>query len=95
MAPRTSSRNATDAAQETVDRIRELNERIIENALEAGGTYLDVYERSLNMLLDYQKSLAGTTPVDWLQRTLDAQAAFARGVDDLYASTARETRKKE
>lgn len=94
MATKTSGRSASaDAAQETIDRIRELNERIIENARSAGLTYLDVYERSLKTIVDYQKSLASATPIDWLQRMLDAQAAFTREVGNLYASTAREALK--
>ena len=94
MATKESSRRATDGAQETIDRIRELNERIIENARKAGGTYLDAYERSLSMIVDYEKSLAHATPVEWLQHMLDAQANFTREVGDLYASTAREMLKK-
>jgi Phasin protein len=94
VATKTSSRDATEAAQDTVDRIRELNERIVENARTAGDTYLDVYERSLQAIVDYQKSIASATPVDWLKHTLDAQAAFTREIGELYASSAREALKK-
>lgn len=92
MATKTSSRDG--ATQETVGRIRELNERIVENARKAGDTYLDVYERSLQAIVDYQKSIASATPVDWLKHTLDAQAAFTREIGELYASTARDALKK-
>lgn len=77
MATKTTTRGA---AQETVDRIRELNERIIDNARKAGDTYLDVYERSLQAVVDYQKGVAGATPNDRLRHTLDAQAEFTREV---------------
>jgi Phasin protein len=90
VATKSSSRSGADAAQETVERIRELNERIIENARQAGAAYLDVYERSLAALVDYQKSFASATPIDWLQRVIEAQAAFTRELGDLYAATARE-----
>lgn len=94
MATKTSSRDHTDAAQETVDRIRELNERIVENARKAGDTYLDVYKRSLQMIVDYQTSVASAAPADWLKRTLETQAAFRREVGELYASTAEDALKK-
>lgn len=94
MATKARSRGGTDAAQETIDRIRELNERIIEGSRKAGVAYLDAYERALNLIVEYQTSLADATPIDWLQRTLDAQATFTREVGNLYASTARETLKK-
>ena len=94
MATKSSGRSGDAAHQDTADRIRELNERIIENARKAGGTYLDVYERSLAAIVEYQKSLAGATPVDWLQRILEAQADFTREVGNLYASTARDALKR-
>lgn len=95
MATKTSSRDAAGAAQETVDRIRELNERIVENARKAGDSYLEVYERSLQAIVDYQKSVADDTPVDWLKHALEAQAAFTRQVGDLYASSAQAALKKK
>ena len=94
MATRTKEREAMGAAQETVDRIRELNERIIENARKAGDAYLGVYERSLQAIVDYQRSSASATPVEWLKQTLDAQAAFTRELGELYASASREALKR-
>lgn len=89
-----TNQQTTGAAQETVDRTRELNERIIESARAAGGAYLDAYERSLQAIVDYQKALASATPVDWLKHALDAQADFTRELGELYASASRETLKR-
>jgi hypothetical protein len=94
MATKSNAQSTADTAEETVDRIRELNERIVENARQAGTSYLDVYERTLNTLADYQESLASATPVDWLQRVIEAQAAFTRDVGSLAAATAREALKQ-
>jgi Phasin protein len=79
-----------DATRETIDRIRELNEQIIDVAREAGESYLEMYERALGSIAGYQKQLAGVTGVDWLQRVIDAQAAFMQDMGRLYASSARE-----
>jgi Phasin protein len=79
-----------DATRQTIDRIRELNEQIIDAAREAGESYLDSYERALSTIAGYQKQLAGATPVDWLQRVIDAQATFMQEMGQLYASSARE-----
>lgn len=78
------------ATKDTADRIRELNERIIDAAGEAGSAYLDIYERTLASIAGYQEQLAAATPVDWLQSVIEAQATFTREIGDLYASTARE-----
>lgn len=90
MATKTGSRDAVDAARAAVDRIRELNERIIDNARRGGAVYLDVYERSLKALIEYQTAVAGATPNEWLKQTVDTQAAFMRELGDLYATTARD-----
>jgi hypothetical protein len=83
-------RAATDATQASAERIRELNERVIEYARKAGGAYLDVYERSLKTIVDYEESLANATAVDWLQQVLEAQANLTREIGEMYASTARD-----
>jgi hypothetical protein len=90
VATKSTTQDPIDAAKQTVERIRELNERIIDCAREAGSSYLDVYERTLGTIAGYQEELANATPVDWLQRVIDAQAAFTREIATLYASTARE-----
>jgi hypothetical protein len=90
MATKSTTQDATAAITETVDRIRELNEQIIDMARKAGTGYLDVYERSLESIAGYQQQIANATGVDWLQRLIEAQANFTREVGNLYASSARE-----
>lgn len=94
MATRSGSSKASDAAQESVDRIRELNDRIVENARKAGHTYLDAYESMLNTIVGYEENLASATPVDWIQRVIEVQANFMREIGNLYASTARDALRK-
>ena len=84
-----STQDATAAITQTVDRIRELNEQIIDMARKAGTGYLDMYERSLESIAGYQQQLADATGVDWLQHLIEAQANFTREVGNLYASSAR------
>jgi hypothetical protein len=90
MATKSTTQDGIAAITQTVDRIRELNERIIDMARKAGAGYLDMYERSLESIAGYQQQLADATGVDWLQRLIQAQADFTREVGNLYASSARE-----
>lgn len=94
MATKTSTSRESSSAQDTVNRIRELNERIIDGARKAGNDYLDAYERALSTVANYQESAAKATPIDWMQSVLEAQANFTRELGSFYASTARETLKK-
>lgn len=90
MASRSSRSRSADAGQETTDRIRELNDRIVENARKAGDTYLDAYESMLNMIVSYQEGMAEAAPMDWMQQVIESQAKFTRDIGNMYASAARE-----
>lgn len=90
MATKSSTRRASGTAQDTIDRIRELNERIVENARKAGDAYLDIYERTLESIAGYEEGLARSTPVDWIQGVLEAQATYTREIGKIYASAARD-----
>jgi len=43
----TTSTQSADAVEETVERIRQLNEQILDAGKKAGGAYLSAYEKAL------------------------------------------------
>src|SRR4051812_5211801 len=89
---RTADRNKQSAdrnAQAAADRIRDLNERILESSRKAGNTYLDIYERTLNSIADYTERAGKQSQVDWLKTITDAQADFTRQLTNAYTSAAR------
>jgi hypothetical protein len=83
----TTTKNQTEA---TSERIRDLNERILESSKKAGTAYLDAYEKALKSIADYQQSVAKQTDVDWVSTVVDAQARFTRELTSLYVNTGRE-----
>jgi hypothetical protein len=82
----TKANGNTDAA---ADRIRDLNERIMESSKKAGSTYLDIYEKTLNSIADYQEKVAEQSQVDWISTIANAQASFTRDLAGAYSSAAR------
>jgi DNA-binding ferritin-like protein len=92
MAPQTQSKSET-AYEEAAERIRSLNERIIEAARKAGATYLDAYEKNLRSIAEYEEKVAEATPVEWLGTLLNAQADFVREVAKAATASAREVLK--
>lgn len=80
----------TAAADETVQRIRELTERFIESAKSAGNQSLDAYEKSLRNLVEFQERAAGATQLDWVSSIAAAHAKFVQDVSAAYVSAARE-----
>jgi hypothetical protein len=87
MATATDNKNAVN---ETTERIRDLNERILTASKKAGGAYLDAYEKALQSIADYQEQVAKQTDVEWVSTIVDAQARFTRELTKLYVSTGRE-----
>jgi hypothetical protein len=83
----TATKNQTEA---TSERIRDLNERILESSKKAGTAYLDGYEKALTSIADYQESVAKQTDVDWISTVVDAQARFTRELTTLYVNAGRE-----
>jgi hypothetical protein len=91
MATATAPKNQTEA---TTERIRDLNERILDAGKKAGSAYLDAYEKTLESIADYQESVAKQTDVEWVSTIVDAQARFTRELTNLYVNTGRELLKK-
>jgi hypothetical protein len=87
MATATATKNTNEA---TTERIRDLNERILEASRKAGGAYLDAYEKTLESIADYQERVAKQSDVEWVSTVVDAQARFTRELTKLYVSTGRE-----
>jgi hypothetical protein len=84
-----SQANKTDTAQAAAERIRELNERILDYGRNAGLAYLEAYESTLKSFADYQEQVGGALPVESLASLAKAQANFTRDVVTAYAQNAR------
>ena len=78
------------AADESVQRIRDLTERFIESAKTAGNSSLDAYEQSLRTLVEFQERAAGASQLDWVSNIAAAHAKFVQDVSAAYVSAARE-----
>jgi hypothetical protein len=92
MATKTAERNknaANRSVEDTAERIRDLNERILESSKKAGNTYLDIYEKTLNSIADYQEKAGEQSQVDWVSTMANAQADFTRQLTSAYTSAAR------
>jgi hypothetical protein len=78
------------AFDEAAERIRDLNERVIEASRKAGKAYLDAYETFLRGIADYQQKVAAGSQVEWFSALLNAQADFTREVAKAATKSARE-----
>ena len=83
----TATKNQTEA---TTERIRDLNEQVLELGRKAGTGFLDAYEKNLETFAGYQDKVADQTKVDWIANIARAQANFTRDISRVYTSTARD-----
>jgi len=80
----------TATVDEVANRIRELTERFISAAKQAGNESLDMYEKSLQSLVDFEERAAGASQLDWVSSIAAAHARFVQDVSAAYVNAARE-----
>ena len=86
-----SSTATADARVEAVaQRVRKLNERIIEAGKGAGEATLTSYEKALKSIASTLERGAGSSEVEWISNLATAQAKFIRDVTTAWTSAARD-----
>ena len=86
-----SSSAAADAHLEAAaQRLRKLNERIIESGKQAGEGALTNYEKALKMIAGTIERGPGSSDVEWISNLATAQAKFIRDVTNAWTSAARD-----
>ena len=86
MATKSDKANGTD---ETIERIRELNEQILEAGKQWGQSFLDAYEQSMRTFADFTPTSGQSTDVEWISSVAKAQAGFTREVTRQATEAAR------
>ncbi|MBV8712175.1 MAG: hypothetical protein JOY56_10375, partial [Solirubrobacterales bacterium] len=81
---------ASDPRVEAVaQRIRKLNERIIEESKSAGETTLTAYEKALKAIASSLERGPGKSDVEWISALATTQAKWIRDVTQAWTSAAR------
>jgi len=91
---RSTTTGAADARLEAAaQRLRKLNERIIEAGKEAGETTLSSYEKALKTIASSLERGPGSSDMEWLSNLATAQAKFLRDVTAAWTAAARKVLK--
>jgi hypothetical protein len=72
------------------ERIRGLNEKVLEAAKQTGTMSLDAYEQTVNSLLDFSQKAADSTKVEWVSALAKSQASVITEVTNAYTTAARD-----
>ena len=88
-----SAKDLANGFDEAADRVRALNEKLIETAKKSGTASLDAYEKALASLVEFQQKAAGATQLDWVNTIVKAQTTFLSEISSAYTTAAREALK--
>ena len=83
----------TASVEETIKRIEEMNQRMIESSKSAGRVALDAYEKALQSMLDFQEKVTGASQLDWVSALAATHAQFISDVSAAYIKATRATLK--
>jgi hypothetical protein len=91
---RSTKTNASTGSPEArleaaAERLRKLNERIIEAGKQTGETTLSSYEKALKAIAGAVERGPGSSDIDWISQVATTQAKFIRDVTELWTSAAR------
>ncbi len=78
------------SVDEATQRIRDLNERLIEASRNAGLVTLDAYEKALQSLLDFEEKVASASQIDWVSALATTHAKFIGDLSATYTKAVRE-----
>jgi hypothetical protein len=81
------------SVEEATQRIRDLNERLIESSKSAGLVTLDAYEKALQSLVDFEEKVASASQLDWVSALATTHAKFITDLSTSYTKAAREVLK--
>lgn len=73
-----------------VERIRSINEQLIEATAVSGRRVLDTYERTLRTMLEAHVGMAQSTHIEWVNVIARAKAQFMLEVSTYYTKAARD-----
>jgi uncharacterized protein YPO0396 len=89
-----AAKSAEERIDAVADRLRKLNERIIDAGRDAGESTLTSYEKALKAIAGSIERGPGSSDVEWIANLATAQAKFLREVTNSWTSAARDLLKK-
>jgi hypothetical protein len=88
-AVKTGAENVTKAVQDSAQRTQQVREAVLDVAKQASLNSLDAYDRTVKVVLDYQKQFATKTGIAAIDDITAAQTKFVTDVNAAFTSAAR------
>jgi hypothetical protein len=89
----TPKSKGTPTSEQTVSRIRGLNQTRIDLVKKSGHAYLDSYEKALHRVLDFERAAASRSRLPWVTAFANTHTQFVQNVTSPYVKIARDALK--
>ena len=86
----TETTGFTPDVEQATQRVRELSDRVIDQAKQSGLSWLEAYEKVLDSMLRLQQQAAQGTNVEWVSSLATTQADFVREMSKVYLDAVRQ-----
>ncbi len=78
------------SVEETTQRIRDFNERLVESSKSAGLVALDTFEKALHSFEDFERQTASASQIEWVSAAVTAHTKFISEMSGSYTAAARD-----
>jgi hypothetical protein len=86
----TTSSNVGGDIDAAAQRVRDLSERVVQQAKENGLVWLEAYERVLKNMLDLEEQVAKGSGAEWATTLATTQANFVRETSEVFFGAVRQ-----
>lgn len=82
--------NSAENVEAAMDRVRQLSDKVLEQAQQNGLAWLEGYERMLKSVLDFEEQAAKGSGQEWVSQLATIHANFVRETSEMVFATLRQ-----
>ncbi|MDT5065250.1 MAG: hypothetical protein QOK02_1405 [Mycobacterium sp.] len=78
------------SVEEATQRMRDLNQRIIDSSKSAGLVALDTFEKAMHSVEEFQQQITSASQLDWMSEAAKTQSKFVSEMTSSYTAAVRD-----
>ena len=78
------------SVEETTQRMRDLNERLIDSSKSAGLVALDTFEKAMHSFEEFEQQIASASQLDWVSEAAKTHSKFVSEMTSSYTEAVRD-----
>ncbi len=78
------------SVDEATQRMRDLNQRLIDSSKSAGLVALDAFEKAMHSVAEFEQQIASATQLDWMSEAAKTRSKFVSEMTSSYTAAVRD-----